>query len=50
MLRFIVRRVALALVTLLLLSVIVFGIANVLPQDVGRSILGPFARQSRSPP
>ena len=43
MLRFIARRLALAIVTLLLLSVIVFGISNVLPQDVGRSILGPFA-------
>ena len=43
MVRFIARRAALALVTLLLLSVIVFGIANILPQNVGRSILGPFA-------
>jgi peptide/nickel transport system permease protein len=43
MLRFIARRLALAVVTLLLLSVIVFAISNVLPQDVGRSILGPFA-------
>jgi peptide/nickel transport system permease protein len=43
MARFIARRAALALVTLLLLSVIVFAIANILPQDVGRSILGPFA-------
>lgn len=43
MLRFIARRLALAVVTLLLLSVIVFMISNVLPQDVGRSILGPFA-------
>jgi len=43
MLRFIARRVALALITLLLLSAIVFTITNVLPQDVGRTILGPFA-------
>lgn len=43
MLRFIARRLALAVVTLFLLSVIVFLISNVLPQDVGRSILGPFA-------
>ncbi len=43
MLRFIARRLALALVTLFLLSVIVFLISNVLPQNVGRSILGPFA-------
>jgi peptide/nickel transport system permease protein len=43
MLRFIARRLALAVITLLLLSVIVFLISNVLPQNVGRSILGPFA-------
>jgi peptide/nickel transport system permease protein len=43
MLRFIARRLALAIVTLLLLSAIIFSISNVLPQDVGRSILGPFA-------
>jgi peptide/nickel transport system permease protein len=42
---FIARRLALAVVTLFLLSIIVFVIANVLPQDVGRSILGPFAPQ-----
>ena len=45
MLRFIARRLALAVITLLLLSVIVFSISNVLPQDVARSILGPFAPQ-----
>ena len=45
MLRFIARRLALAVITLLLLSVIIFMISNVLPQDVGRSILGPFAPQ-----
>src|SRR3712207_5809802 len=45
MLGFIARRLALAVITLLLLSVIVFMISNVLPQDVGRSILGPFAPQ-----
>jgi peptide/nickel transport system permease protein len=43
MLRFIARRLGLGVVTLLLLSVIVFAISTVLPQDVGRSILGPFA-------
>ena len=35
----------LALVTLWLLATIVFVIANVLPADVGRTILGPFAPQ-----
>jgi peptide/nickel transport system permease protein len=43
MARFLLRRLLLALVTLVLLSVIVFLIAHVLPGDVGRRILGPFA-------
>lgn len=45
MLRFIARRSALAVITLLLLSVIVFMISNVLPSNVARTILGPFAPQ-----
>lgn len=40
---YVLRRVALALVTLFLLTIIVFAISNVLPQNVGRAILGPFA-------
>jgi peptide/nickel transport system permease protein len=43
MARFLLRRLLLALVTLVLLSVIVFLAAHVLPGDVGRRILGPFA-------
>ncbi|MFP5342374.1 MAG: ABC transporter permease [Candidatus Limnocylindria bacterium] len=43
--RFILRRVFLSLITLWLLATIVFVIANVLPNDVGRTILGPFAPQ-----
>src|SRR6476619_5186798 len=43
--RFITRRLLLAIVTLWLLATIVFVIANVLPNDVGRTILGPFAPQ-----
>ena len=43
MLRFLVRRVVLALVTLCLLSVIIFLASHALPGDVGRRILGPFA-------
>jgi peptide/nickel transport system permease protein len=35
----------LSLITLWLLATIVFVIANVLPNDVGRTILGPFAPQ-----
>ena len=40
---YVLRRLALAVVTLFLLTLIVFAISNVLPQDVGRAILGPFA-------
>lgn len=42
---FLIRRIGLAIVTLLLLTVIVFSLSNVLPQNVGRAILGPFAPQ-----
>ncbi len=45
MARFISRRLLLSLVTLWLLATIVFVISNVLPNDVGRTILGPFAPQ-----
>jgi len=45
MARFISRRLLLSLLTLWLLATIVFIIANVLPNDVGRTILGPFAPQ-----
>ncbi|HZJ03101.1 MAG TPA: ABC transporter permease [Thermoleophilia bacterium] len=43
--RFLLRRLVLALVTLFLLSIIVFLMASVLPGDVARRILGPFADQ-----
>ena len=45
MARFIARRLLLSLLTLWLLASIVFIIANVLPNDVGRTIAGPFAPQ-----
>jgi peptide/nickel transport system permease protein len=45
MARFIARRLLLSLLTLWLLASIVFMIVNVLPNDVGRTILGPFAPQ-----
>ena len=45
MARFITRRLLLSLLTIWLLATIVFIIANVLPNDVGRTILGPFAPQ-----
>ena len=43
MARFIAKRVALGLITLILLSMLVFFMANVLPGNVGRRVLGPFA-------
>ena len=45
MTRWLLRRLLLSLITLWLLATIVFVIANVLPNDVGRTILGPFAPQ-----
>jgi peptide/nickel transport system permease protein len=45
MLRFLIRRLGLALISLWLLSVLVFIGTNLLPGDVGRRILGPFATQ-----
>jgi peptide/nickel transport system permease protein len=46
MLRYVAKRLALALVTLFVLSIVVFATAQLLPGDVGRSVLGPFAPQS----
>lgn len=43
--RFLVKRVLLGFITLILLSVIVFLAAQVLPGNVARNILGPFADQ-----
>jgi len=45
MTRYVIRRVALSILTLFLLATIVFLIVNVLPDDVGRIILAPFASQ-----
>src|SRR3954454_10411156 len=45
MLRFFGRRVLLLAFTLAVASVLIFAITNVLPGDVGRIILGPFAPQ-----
>src|SRR6266571_3982237 len=41
--RFLLRRLGLAVLTLILLSIIVFVGTHVLPGDVGRRILGPFS-------
>jgi peptide/nickel transport system permease protein len=46
MARFLAKRLALSLVTLFILSVIVFAAAQLLPGDVGRNVLGPFADQA----
>ncbi len=43
--RFIGKRVVLSLITLVLLSIIVFIGSQVLPGDIGRAILGPLADQ-----
>ena len=43
---FILKRLGLGLITLWILSVIVFFAAQVLPGDPARAILGPFAQQS----
>ncbi len=43
--RYFARRLLLSLITLWLLATIVFVITNILPSDVGRTILGPFAPQ-----
>jgi peptide/nickel transport system permease protein len=43
MVRYLLRRLVLGLLTLWLLATIVFAITNILPTDVGRTILGPFA-------
>jgi peptide/nickel transport system permease protein len=45
MTRWLLRRLVLSLITLWLLATIVFIITNVLPNDIGRTILGPFAPQ-----
>jgi peptide/nickel transport system permease protein len=45
MTRYVLKRIGLAVITLAVLSLIVFAIAQLLPGDVGRAILGPFATE-----
>src|SRR5256714_5391825 len=45
MARFVAKRFALSIITLFILSVIVFGATQLLPGDIGRNVLGPFADQ-----
>ena len=47
MLRLIGRRLLLMIPTLILVSMLVFALAEVVPGDVGRSILGPYATQEQ---
>jgi peptide/nickel transport system permease protein len=44
--RFLLYRLALALVTLVFLSILVFASSQLLPGDIGRNVLGPFASVS----
>ena len=44
--RYLLKRLVSALVTLWLLATIVFAIVNVLPGNIGRKILGPFAPEA----
>jgi peptide/nickel transport system permease protein len=43
--RFVAKRFSLSIVTLVILSVIVFAATQLLPGNVGRNVLGPFATQ-----
>jgi peptide/nickel transport system permease protein len=45
--RFLLRRLGLTLVTLLLVSMLVFATAELLPGDLGRTILGPYASEEQ---
>jgi peptide/nickel transport system permease protein len=47
MLRLIGRRLLLMIPTLILVSILIFALAEVLPGDVGRTILGPYATQEQ---
>ena len=46
MARFLLTRFALALITLFVLSILVFVTSQLLPGDIGRDVLGPFASVS----
>lgn len=45
--RFLLKRLGLALITLVLISLAVFAVSQILPGDVGRTILGPYATQAQ---
>ena len=43
--RYVLKRLGLTAITLVLVSFAVFAAAQVLPGDVGRTVLGPYASQ-----
>ena len=45
--RYVLKRLGLTAITLVLVSFAVFAAAEVLPGDVGRTILGPYASQQQ---
>jgi peptide/nickel transport system permease protein len=45
--RYILKRVGLTVITLVIVSFVVFGASQLLPGDVGRTILGPYASQQQ---
>jgi peptide/nickel transport system permease protein len=45
--RFLLRRLGLAILTLLLVSMVVFATVQLLPGDLGRTILGPYASEEQ---
>ncbi|TMJ97567.1 MAG: ABC transporter permease [Actinobacteria bacterium] len=45
--RFLLTRIGLALITLVLVSIMVFAVSQLLPGDVGRTILGPYATNAQ---
>lgn len=47
MARYVLRRFGLMLLTLLVISILVFALSTVLPGDVGRTILGPYASNAQ---
>ena len=47
---FLLRRLGFMILTLLLLSLIIFFAGQILPGDPGRAVLGPFAAKARCRP
>jgi peptide/nickel transport system permease protein len=47
MTRYILKRLGLTVITLVIVSFVVFGASQLLPGDVGRTILGPYASQQQ---